>query len=78
MDPNAAPVYDARTHSPVLFDRGDATVAQAGPEVIRFLPVSGQPLEEPVSWHGPFVMNPRAELRQAVSGLQNGTFLRQK
>ncbi|MGP8187781.1 MAG: pirin-like C-terminal cupin domain-containing protein [Terracidiphilus sp.] len=62
----------------MLFDRGDETVAKAGPESIRFLLVSGQPLEEPVSWHGPFAMNLQAELRQAVSELQNGMFLRQK
>ncbi len=77
-DPNAAPVYDAKNHSLVLFDRGDEIVVQAGPEGIRFLLVSGQPLEEPVAWHGPIVMNTDAEIRQAVSELQNGTFIRHK
>lgn len=76
VDPNAAPVYDARNHSLVLFDRGDEVVVQAGPEGIRFLLVSGKPLEEPVAWHGPIVMNTQAELRQAMIELQNGTFIR--
>jgi redox-sensitive bicupin YhaK (pirin superfamily) len=76
VDPNAAPVYDAKNHSLVLFDRGDEIVVQAGPEGIRFLLVSGKPLEEPVAWYGPIVMNTDAELRQAVSELQNGTFIR--
>jgi redox-sensitive bicupin YhaK (pirin superfamily) len=78
MDPNAAPVYDAKNHSLVLFDRGDEIVVQAGPEGIRFLLVSGKPLEEPVAWHGPIVMNTDAELRQAMSELQRGTFIRHK
>jgi hypothetical protein len=76
VDPNAKPRYDARNHSLVLFDRGDEIVVQAGPEGIRFLLVSGQPLEEPVAWQGPIVMNTEAELRQAWSELQKGTFIR--
>ncbi len=78
VDPNAQPTYDARNHSLVLFDRGDEIVVQAGPEGIRFLLVSGQPLEEPVAWQGPIVMNTEAELRQAWSELQRGTFIRHK
>jgi redox-sensitive bicupin YhaK (pirin superfamily) len=76
VDANAAPVYDAKNHSLVLFDRGDEIVVQAGPEGIRFLLVSGRPLEEPVAWYGPIVMNTQTELNQAVRELQNGTFIR--
>jgi redox-sensitive bicupin YhaK (pirin superfamily) len=76
VDPNAAPVYDAKNHSLVLFDRGDEIVVQAGPEGMRFLLVSGRPLEEPVAWCGPIVMNTQAELRQAMSELQTGKFIR--
>jgi redox-sensitive bicupin YhaK (pirin superfamily) len=78
IDPNAPPVYDANNHSLVLFDRGDEIVVQAGPEGIRFLLVSGKPLEEPVAWHGPIVMNTQAELQQAVRELQNGTFIQHR
>ena len=76
LDPNAAPVYDARNHSLVLFDRGDEIVVQAGPEGIRFLLVSGKPLEEPVAWYGPIVMNTQAELKTAMRELQSGTFIK--
>ena len=76
VDPNTQPVYDAENHSLVLFDRGDEIVVQAGPEGIRFLLVSGKPLEEPVAWYGPIVMNTQAELRQAMNELQDGTFIR--
>jgi hypothetical protein len=75
VDPNATPVYDAKNHSLVLFDRGDEISVQAGPEGIRFLLVSGRPLEEPVAWYGPIVMNTQTELNQAVRELQNGTFI---
>jgi hypothetical protein len=51
-------------------------VVEAGSEGIRFLLVSGKPLEEPVAWHGPIVMNTQAELRQAMSELQSGTFIK--
>jgi redox-sensitive bicupin YhaK (pirin superfamily) len=76
VDPNATLVYDAKNHSLVLFDRGDEIVVQAAPEGIRFLLVSGKPLEEPVAWYGPIVMNTQAELRQAMSELQTGTFIK--
>jgi hypothetical protein len=60
----------------VLFDRGDEVVVQAGDQGIRFLLVSGQPLEEPVAWYGPIVMNTKAELQQAISELRDGTFIK--
>ena len=76
VDPNAPAAYDAKNHSLVLFDRGDEILVDAGPEGIRFLLVSGKPLEEPVAWYGPIVMNTQAELRRAMSELQDGTFIR--
>jgi redox-sensitive bicupin YhaK (pirin superfamily) len=75
VDPNAAPVYDAANHSLVLFDSGDEITVQAGPEGIRFLLVSGKPIEEPVAWYGPIVMNTQEQLRQAMAELQDGSFI---
>ena len=60
----------------VLFDSGDEVTVQAGEQGIRFLLVSGKPLQEPVAWHGPIVMNTQAELQQAVAELRSGTFIR--
>jgi redox-sensitive bicupin YhaK (pirin superfamily) len=60
----------------VVFDSGDEVTVQAGDEGIRFLLVSGKPIEEPVAWHGPIVMNTQSELQQAVSELRNGTFIK--
>ncbi len=61
----------------VRFDTGDEVFVRAGPEGIRFLLVTGRPIEEPVAWHGPIVMNTREELVQAFRELNNGTFIRQ-
>jgi hypothetical protein len=60
----------------VLFDSGDEVTVQAGEEGIRFLLVSGKPIEEPVAWYGPIVMNTQAELQQAVAELRDGTFIK--
>src|ERR1700726_1686782 len=60
----------------VLFDSGDEVTVEAGEEGMRFLLVSGKPLEEPVAWYGPIVMNTQAELQRAVAELNNGTFIK--
>ena len=69
---------EADNRSLILFDRGDEVVVQAGDDGIRFLLVSGKPLEEPVAWYGPIVMNTQEQLRQAFTELQEGTFLKEK
>jgi len=60
----------------VRFGSGDEVVVQAGERGVRFLLISGAPIEEPVAWHGPIVMNTRAELMQAMAELRNGTFIK--
>ena len=60
----------------VQFDSGDEITVQAGPQGMRFLLVSGAPIEEPVAWHGPIVMNTQDELRQAMHDLRNNTFIK--
>ncbi len=71
-------VDDVANRSLVLFDRGDEVVVQAGEQGIRFLLVSGRPIEEPIAWAGPIVMNTEAELRQAWRELEDGTFIRDR
>src|SRR5437016_9108643 len=60
----------------VLFDGGDEISVQAGDEGIRFLLVSGKPIEEPVAWYGPIVMNTEQELQRAYDELRAGTFIK--
>ncbi len=78
VDPNAPPVYEAKNHSLVLFDRGDEITVQAGEAGIRFLLVSGKPIEEPVAWYGPIVMNTQEQLRQAIAELHTGDFIKHR
>jgi redox-sensitive bicupin YhaK (pirin superfamily) len=59
----------------IRFGTGDEITVQAGPEGVRFLLISGAPIEEPVAWHGPIVMNTQDEIRQAIADLRNGTFV---
>jgi redox-sensitive bicupin YhaK (pirin superfamily) len=60
----------------IRFGTGDEVTVQAGEEGVRFLLISGAPIQEPVAWHGPIVMNTREELLTAMSDLRNGTFIK--
>ena len=60
----------------IVFDDGDFVEARAGGVAIRFLLVSGKPLNEPIARYGPFVMNTREEIEQALADLRAGTFVR--
>ena len=60
----------------VVFDRGDEVTVQAGEAGVRFLLISGKPIREPVAWHGPIVMNTKAELETAYRELQAGGFIK--
>src|SRR5256886_2219396 len=73
---DTTPPETADNRSLVLFDRGDEVTVQAGDRGIRFLLVSGKPLEEPVAWYGPIVMNTQEQLRQAFEELEQGKFLK--
>jgi hypothetical protein len=59
----------------VAFGNGDEVRIVASAQPVRFLLVSGQPLNEPVARYGPFVMNTRAEIEQTLRELRNGTFI---
>lgn len=59
----------------VVFGEGDA-VRVFAPHGVRFLLVSGKPLNEPIARYGPFVMNTSEEIQQALEDLQNNTFVK--
>ncbi len=73
---SAGPVVETENRTLVLFDSGDEVEVQAGEQGIRFLLVSGQPLQEPVAWRGPIVMNTAEEIQAAFAELRAGTFLK--
>jgi hypothetical protein len=76
FDMETEPFLDNETL--ILFSDGDSITVSTEDDPVRFLLVSGQPLNEPVAWHGPIVMNTQAELHRAFEEYQNGTFLHQK
>ena len=59
----------------VVLGDGDEVRVEAGAGPARFLLVSGKPLHEPIARYGPFVMNTRAEIEQALEDLRRGTFV---
>lgn len=59
----------------IVFDDGDFVQARATGESVRFLLMSGKPSYEPIVRYGPFVMNTREEINQALRDLRNGTFV---
>jgi len=75
---NPAAAGETGNRSLVLFDSGDEVTVQAGDQGIRFLLVSGKPIEEPVAWYGPIVMNTPEQLRQAYEELQDGSFIKKR
>ena len=62
----------------ILFTDGNTVHIKTGDDSIRFLLISGKPLDEPVAWHGPIVMNTQEELRLAFDEYQKGTFLKHR
>jgi hypothetical protein len=62
----------------VLFDDGERVVVSTEGDPVRFLLISGKPIGEPVAWHGPIVMNTRAELEVAFEEYSKGTFIKHK
>lgn len=63
----------------VLYEDTDAPIAvTTEKDPVRFLLVSGKPINEPVAWYGPIVMNTQEELKAAFEEYQNGTFIKHK
>jgi redox-sensitive bicupin YhaK (pirin superfamily) len=64
------------SESVVLYEQGDEINVNTAEEPVRFLLISGKPLNEPVAWYGPIVMNTQEELKQAFDEYNNGTFIK--
>jgi redox-sensitive bicupin YhaK (pirin superfamily) len=62
----------------ILYGDGEAVEITTRERQVRFLLVSGMPINEPVAWYGPIVMNTQDELRIAFEEYQKGTFIRHR
>jgi len=63
----------------VLYETGGKNIViTSDKRSVRFLLISGKPLNEPIAWYGPIVMNTHAELRKAFQEYQDGTFIKQR
>lgn len=60
----------------VLLTKGEYVVISTKEDVARFLFLHASPLNEPIAWGGPIVMNTREELNHAFDELNNGTFIK--
>ena len=59
----------------IVFGNGDRIAVRAAEPGVRFLLISGKPLNEPIARWGPFVMNTRTEIEQTLEEIKNGTFI---
>jgi redox-sensitive bicupin YhaK (pirin superfamily) len=59
----------------IVFGDGDQVSVRAADPGVRFLLVSGKPINEPIARWGPFVMNTQEEIEQTLEELKNGTFI---
>ena len=62
----------------VLYEKGGTHITvTTDKHSVRFLFVSGKPLNEPIAWYGPIVMNTQDELREAFKEFKDGTFVKE-
>lgn len=63
----------------ILYERKGSKIAvTTDRQSVRFLLMSGKPINEPIAWYGPIVMNTHEELRQAFLEYRDGTFVKRK
>jgi redox-sensitive bicupin YhaK (pirin superfamily) len=60
----------------ILYGSGNSIMVTTEKHPVRFLLISGRPLQEPVAWYGPIVMNTNEELRIAFEEFEKGTFVK--
>jgi redox-sensitive bicupin YhaK (pirin superfamily) len=74
FDPSRSNPIDAE--HVVLFKEGEKVEIHTEDRSLQCLLISGKPIDEPVAWLGPIVMNTQEELKTAFDELEEGTFLK--
>jgi redox-sensitive bicupin YhaK (pirin superfamily) len=62
----------------VLFEDGEEIIISTEEDPVSFLLISGRPINEPIAWYGPIVMNTQEELRIAFEEYHKGTFIKHR
>ena len=71
--------HSARRGELIILTRdGDEITIRTDKKPARFLLMAGKPIEEPIAWYGPIVMNTWDEIRRAFNELRRGTFIKAK
>jgi len=69
------PMRKAPKQAAIVLGDGDRLKVKAGPLGAKFIVLAALPLHEPIVQYGPFVMNTRAEIEQAIDDYQNNRFV---
>ena len=69
------PMKAAPKQAAIVLGDGDLLKAKAGAEGAQFIVLAALPLHEPIVQYGPFVMNTRSEIEQAIDDYQNNRFV---
>ncbi len=70
------PPCDCNDGTLILFGEGNSITVTTNQHPVRFLLISGKPINEPIAWYGPIVMNNQKELQQAFKEYRDGTFIK--
>ncbi len=69
------PMRSVPKQAAIVLGDGDRLKAKAGATGAQFIVLAALPLHEPIVQYGPFVMNTRAEIEQAIDDYQNNRFV---
>ena len=70
-----SPMREVPRQAAIVLGEGDRLKVQSGPAGAQFIVLAALPLHEPIVQYGPFVMNTRAEIEQAIDDYQNNRFV---
>jgi len=70
--------FDYKTNTALIFSTEGDEIDFNAIDYSEFIIVSGKPLNEPIAWYGPIVMNTYDQINEAINDLNNNNFVREK